>query len=265
MTPNLPLILVTRGRLDLLAGTLGSLFAQLTSRQLPFVPRIVHVWQDDSSPYEQSYGLHQLRAAFGVCGISFRDFQHVGSVASSRARAITSEMQHSNFSYVAMFDGDVLFMGRPIEQAFRRLKAQPHPGAVGWTHMDLSNERGFADFSHDVFADPEHHLHRYAGVAWADTHSAFHFYEKTSRIDHVSTQAVWNVDALLACGVLDLWASWSAGVRSYDVTGSSALRKAGHDVEILSCRLGYTWNTYLKSDAHENYWLADAASPGKVI
>lgn len=263
MTTRTPLVLVTRGRLDMLAATLGSLYSSLAGHSASYA--VYHVWQDDVSPYDESYALKQIREAFrALSGIMWVDFHMTGAVAACRAEAIRRALNRcGDVTDVVMFDGDVLFHNDPIRTALRGNK-----GVTGWTHLDVANDRGFADYFDGILYSPEDYLQRFGHLPHCQHPSPFHRYARTADIHHVSTHAAWAVDALIAKGkdgqsVLDVWASWPPGVRSYDVAGCVRIAELGYPVRILEC--GHlTINLYVKPDSAEGYWVSDAIHPDKV-
>lgn len=255
-----PLILVTRGRLDMLASTLGSLYSLAHGRF-----SIYHVWQDAQSPYNRSYACFQLRKAFTRIGVRWIDYFMEGSVAACRAHAIRKALgDYTSLENVVMFDGDVLFHGDPITRAL-----DGNQGVTGWTHLDVTGERGFADYTDSVLKSPTEYAERFGHLAHCDQPSPFHLYADPSDMHYVSTQAAWSIAALQHVGadrqsVLDVWANWPVGLRCYDVVGCRRIRELGYPIRILNADQ-YTLNLHLRPDGDEGYWIDDAVHPSKEV
>lgn len=273
-----PIIIVTKGRHEMLAMTLASLYTVLSTTRSRY--DIYHVWQDlDSfgeqvSPYDRlngSYACRMAKAAVtSMGGVSWTDLWMDGSVGACRAAAINMALadadhrQRPRPENVLMFDGDVVFHGNPLAEAVKDNK-----GVTGWTHLDVTDERGFADFSHRIMCDVNDYLDEFGDLPHCEHPSPFHMYSRDQEMHHVSTAAAWRVDALTAKGadgqsVLDVWGNWPRGVRCYDVEGCRRIAELGYPIKILSCA-NYDLNMHLLADAVEGDWTSDAVHPTKVV
>lgn len=268
-----PIIIVTKGRHDMLAMTLASLYTLLSPTSGRF--HIYHAWQDTDasgaphSPYQESYACRQAwEAVRSLSGVFYTEAYMSGSVAACRAELIRFALNKNpgrpQPESVLMFDGDCLFHGNPLH-----LSIKDNRGVTGWSHVDLDNTRGFADYDGGIMRDTNDYLDKYGHLPFCEHPSPFHMYALPQNMHHVSTQAAWSVEALTKVGddgksVLDVWSEWPKGVRSYDVEGCRRIAALGYPIKILDCAT-YTTNLYNLPDAVEGDWLIDQAHPGKVI
>lgn len=267
MTPATPIIIVTKGRHDMLAMTFASLYTMLSATSAGRY-RIYHGWQDEQSPYVQSYAASQARLLINsLSGVSIVDHQLQGSVAASRAALIEwALLDAPGISNVLMFDGDCVFHNNPFQSA----NVRGNQGVTGWSHTDLENSRGFADYDGGgILYDTREYLDKFGHLPHCEHASPFHRYVSAQDMDHVSTQACWSVEALTAKdpedgkSVLDVWHAWPKGVRSYDVEGCRRIARLGYPIKIVGCE-HMTINMYALPDAVEGNWNADAAHEGKI-
>lgn len=266
-----PIIIVTKGRHEMLAMTLASLYTLLSPTYGRY--HIYHAWQDQhedgtpASPYHSSYACRMTWYAISsMSGISFTEMHMQGSVASCRAQLIEGALAKYGPppEQVLMFDGDVLFHGNPLKEALKDNK-----GVTGWTHLDVTGDRGFADYDAGIMRDTNDYLDKYGHLPHCEHPSPFHMYAREQDMHHVSTQAAWRVDALTAKGadgksVLDVWKEWPKGVRCYDVEGCRRITELGYPIKIIDCG-NYDLNMHLLPDAAEGDWKTDAVHPDKVV
>lgn len=278
MTPATPIIIVTKGRHEMLAMTLASLYTLLSPTRTRY--DIYHVWQDTDnelpatprSPYVDSYACRMAKAAItSLSGIGWTDSYDQRSVAACRAGAIKQALAYASSrskgdlpENVIMFDGDVIFHGNPLKEVVK-----DNQGVTGWTHLDVNSDRGFADFDAGILRDTNDYLDKYGDLPHCEYPSPFHLYAAPQTMHHVSTQAAWRTAALTAKGtdglsVLDVWTDWPKGVRCYDVAGCLRIAELGLPIKIIDCA-NFTLNMYLKPDAEEGNWVSDAVHPTKVV
>jgi hypothetical protein len=251
MSSGIGVVIVSRGRRDLLTGTLACLLAQTWEHLSIFL--VLH-----ESEQHENYALMQYLHAFAAKGITLHvEYGRMDrSLAALRSEKLRM-LGRAGIKYALMLDNDLWFDSTTIERLYM---AADFRGSVATTMpmFDVRNEREYPDWSMRIYKSPDEFTSENPGsVAWA-----YHLYEEGGYIPVSTTNALWDIAQLRDYGVLDYWDKYPIGQRFYDSLGSKLAVEKGGYIYLHSARRPNQTFLHLWTKKTDEGYFNDTTVPG---